>query len=127
MKYPVRQFPGNLTLVGLLSFLATAAMTTQGASSPASNLKLSVSGNTAVLRWTGTPGVLYQAEGRTSLGASWQGVGLPTTHFAVTNILNFPMMFYRVGIFTNTTTYTANTARKAGDTNTPTVPTWLAG
>src|SRR5437660_3634041 len=62
----------------------------------ASNLSLSIKGGTAVLRWSGTPGILYQAEGTTSLGSSWQAIGSPTTDFAVTNLLTSPVQMYRV-------------------------------
>src|SRR5438552_866032 len=71
----------------------------------ASNLRLTVNGGTAVLRWNGTTGVLYQAEGTTGLGSSWQAIGSPTTDFAVTNLVTGPVQMYRVGIYTNTPQY----------------------
>ena len=111
----------------LLASLCALSAIPSHAVTVASNLKLSLSvnGGTAILSWTGTPGVLYQVEGAPTLGADWQAIGSPTTDFAVTNVLIAPAQLYRVGIFTNTTQYVANAVKNAGDKAPPLVPTGL--
>jgi hypothetical protein len=92
---------------------------------PAYNLKLTAAGPNAVLTWNGTIGVLYQVESAPGLQGPWQAVGVPTTDSAFTNIMTDSIQFFRVGIFTNTSDYTANVARYKGDKAAPTVPTGL--
>jgi hypothetical protein len=92
---------------------------------PASNLRLTLSNGTAVLTWTGSLGVPYQAEGAPSLAGPWQLVGVPTTNFMVSTVVSGPSQLFRVGIFTNTTEYVANASKSAGDKAAPTVPTGL--
>src|SRR4051812_38291192 len=62
------------SLCGLVAISASAV-------NEASNLKLSLNGANVVLSWTGVPGVLYQAQGATSLGGAtaWQNIDAPTT------------------------------------------------
>jgi len=111
------------SLCGLVAIPASAV-------SVASNLKVSVNGNQVVLSWTGTPGVLYQAQGATSLGGitAWQNIDAPTTSSSVSTIMTSPAGFYRVGVFTNMdpySTYARTSGSLAPDTAAPTVPTGL--
>ena len=59
-------------------------MNTAPAVNPASKVKISFNAGKVVLTWTGDPGVLYQAQGATSLGsqANWQFIDAPTTSSA---------------------------------------------
>src|SRR5437867_738689 len=98
---------------------------------PASKVKISVNAGKVVLTWTGDPGVLYQAQGATSLsGQDWQFIDAPTTSSSVTSLVTAPTRFYRVGIFTNMdpfTTYAKTTSTSGTDKAAPTVPTSLTG
>src|SRR5438445_9212704 len=116
---------GLLLVLAALFVLGT--LPARAVTAVASNLRVSVSGGTAILRWSGDQGVLYQAEGATTPGGAWQAIGAPTSSFAVTNVLTGPAQFYRVGIYTNTTIYTANAARNTGDKAAPTVPSGVTG
>src|SRR5262249_15708878 len=117
---------GTLRLL-LAALCLLGTVRSYGVTVTASNLTLTVNGNTAVLRWTGTAGVLYQAEGVNRLGDAWQAIGSPTTGFAATNVLTGPAQFFRVVIYTNTPEYLANAAKSAGDKAPPSVPTGLSG
>src|ERR1051326_7700044 len=86
-----RRYSSTLLLTLLCALCADPA---HAVTDLASNLRLTVNGGTAVLRWTGTAGILYQAEGTVSLGGTWQAIGSPTTDFAVTNVLTAPMQMY---------------------------------
>src|SRR5207302_10242795 len=75
--------------------------------SQAMNVRLSRDAGKVVLAWTGDPDVLYQAQGATSLGsqANWQFIDAPTTSSFATSIKTRPSEFCRIGVFTNTDSY----------------------
>jgi len=104
-------------------------VTTPGCSSsatPARNLKLTRSGETAILQWSGTTGCLYQAECSLSLSGPWVPVDAPTTSFSVMSVAPLqPSAVYRVALFTNTAKYLANVTVNQNDKNLPTVPSGL--
>jgi chitodextrinase len=92
----------------------------------ASNLRLTRSGEIAMLQWSGTTGCLYQAECSTALPAAWVIVDAPTTNFGVTSVAPaLPAAIYRVALFTNTPNYLANVVVNQNDKDPPTTPTGL--
>src|SRR5204863_9583365 len=80
-------------------------------------LKLLVAKGTATLQWSGTSGVVYQVESAPSPSGPWIPVDVPTTSFAVTNIIGNSGKIFRVGLFTNTPAYVANYQINRNDLN----------
>ncbi len=104
---------------------ATASVTTPACSSaaaPVSNLGMSISGDTAVLHWPGTPGTFYQARCASGFSGPCVAVDAPTTNLTVTSVATKPPASYRVGLFTNSSTYPANSNVNRKDKAPPTVP-----
>ncbi len=115
----------NVSSLSTSDTVATPAVPAAAAAA-ASNVRLTLSGTTAGLQWSGTPGVLYQAQCATDLLGPWVPVDAPTTTFAVRSLAFQPSAIYRVALFTNTTAYLANAPINLKDINAPSAPSGVS-
>ena len=98
---------------------------TTPAASPATDLRISVSGGNVVLNWAGTTGALYQAQSAASFWGPWSPMDAPTTNCTATSLAVQPNSAYRVAVFTRTPAYNSNSVTNRNDKAPPTVPSNL--
>jgi len=89
------------------------------------NFTISFADNKAVLRWSGTTGVLYQVESAHDPMGPWLPTDAPTAAFTTTNHALLPVSVFRVALFTNTPAYLANYPVNSRDGASPNGPATL--